>query len=162
MWKQHILELQYICKIRCHRWRDELTSDFKLQFQPSKSSVLPLMHGLALGLILLIYSTAACVISPDTQPAPWGYLFLCECLQLDMLIAAAHGDRVAGGMPSIFTISYLRALRRNRAWWIHPLEFRCAESGERLLEERQPGAPCRVSSDDVWRVAVNEYETTRS
>ncbi len=46
------------------------------------------------------------------------------------------------------------SLRRNRAWWIHPLEFRCAESGERLLEERQPGAPCRVRSDDVWRVAV--------
>ncbi len=45
---------------------------------------------------------------------------------------------------------------------IHPLEFRCAESGERLLKERQPGAPCRVSSDDIWRVAVNEYETTRS
>ncbi len=40
--------------------------------------------------------------------------------------------------------------------------LRSAESGERLLEERQPGAPCRVSSDDVWRVAVNEYETTRS
>ncbi len=34
--------------------------------------------------------------------------------------------------------------------------------GERLLEERQPGAPFRVSSDDVWRVAINEYETTRS
>ncbi len=33
---------------------------------------------------------------------------------------------------------------------------------ERLLEERQPGAPCRVSSDDIWRDAVNEYETTRS
>ncbi len=31
-----------------------------------------------------------------------------------------------------------------------------------VLEERQPGAPCRVSSDDVWRVAVNEYEITRS
>ncbi len=45
---------------------------------------------------------------------------------------------------------------------IHPLEFRCVESGEWLLEERQPDAPCRVSSDDVWRVAVNEYETTRS
>ncbi len=27
---------------------------------------------------------------------------------------------------------------------------------------RQPGAPCRVSSDNVWRVAINEYETTRS
>ncbi len=45
---------------------------------------------------------------------------------------------------------------------IHPLEFRCAESRERLQEERQPGAPCCVSSDDVWRVAVNRYETTRS
>ncbi len=54
------------------------------------------------------------------------------------------------------------SLHRNRAWWIHPLEFRCAESGERLLVERQPGAPCCVSSDDVWRVAINEYETTRS
>ncbi len=55
------------------------------------------------------------------------------------------------------------SLRRNRAWWIIPLEFRCAESGERLLEERQPGAPCRVSSDDImWRVAINEYETTRN
>ncbi len=54
------------------------------------------------------------------------------------------------------------SLRRNRAWYIHPLEFRCAESGERLQEERQPGAPCCVSSDDVWRVAVNGYETTRS
>ena len=54
------------------------------------------------------------------------------------------------------------SFRRNRAWWIHLLEFRCAESGEQLQEERQPGAPCRVSSDDVWRVAVNGYETTRS
>ncbi len=54
------------------------------------------------------------------------------------------------------------SLRRNRAWYIHPLEFRFAESRERLQEERQPGAPCRVSSDDVWRVAVNRYETTRS
>ncbi len=45
---------------------------------------------------------------------------------------------------------------------IHPLELRCAESREQLLVERQPGAPCCVSSDDVWRVAVNEYETTRS
>ncbi len=54
------------------------------------------------------------------------------------------------------------SLRRNRAWYIHPLEFRCAESRERLQEERQPGAPCCVSSDDVWRVAVNGYETTRS
>ncbi len=45
---------------------------------------------------------------------------------------------------------------------ISPLEFRCAESRERLQEERQPGAPCCVSSDDVWRVAVNGYETTRS
>ncbi len=34
------------------------------------------------------------------------------------------------------------------------------ENGYR--KERQPGAPCRVSSDDVWRVAINEYETTRS
>ncbi len=33
---------------------------------------------------------------------------------------------------------------------------------ERLLVERQPGAPCCVSSDDVWRVAVNEYKTTRN
>ncbi len=41
-------------------------------------------------------------------------------------------------------------------------KFRYAESGERLQEERQPGAPCCVSSDDVWRVAVNGYETTRS
>ncbi len=31
-----------------------------------------------------------------------------------------------------------------------------AQSPEkRLQEERQPGAPCRVSSDDVCRVAVN-------
>ncbi len=37
-----------------------------------------------------------------------------------------------------------------------------AQSGERLQEERLPGAPCRVSSDDVWIVAVNRYETTRS
>ncbi len=37
-----------------------------------------------------------------------------------------------------------------------------AQSPERLQEEGQPGAPCRVSSDDVWRVAVNGYETTRS
>ncbi len=44
------------------------------------------------------------------------------------------------------------SLRRNRAWYINPLEFRCAESRERLQEERQPGAPCWVSSDDVWRV----------
>ncbi len=34
------------------------------------------------------------------------------------------------------------------------LELRCAEPGEWLHEERQPGAPCHVSSDDVWRVAV--------
>ncbi len=54
------------------------------------------------------------------------------------------------------------SLRRNRAWYIHPLEFRCAESRERLQEERQPGAPCCMSSDNVWRVAVNGYETTRS
>ncbi len=27
---------------------------------------------------------------------------------------------------------------------------------------RLPGTPCRVSSDNVWRIAVNEYETTRS
>ena len=26
------------------------------------------------------------------------------------------------------------SLRRNRAWYIHPLEFRCAESRERLQE----------------------------
>ncbi len=50
------------------------------------------------------------------------------------------------------------SLLRNRACWIHPLEFRCAEPGERLQEERQPGAPCHVSSDDVWRVAVNGQE----
>ncbi len=53
------------------------------------------------------------------------------------------------------------SLRRNQAWWIHPLEFRCAESGEWLQEERQPGAPCGMSSDDVWRVAVNGYETNK-
>ncbi len=35
------------------------------------------------------------------------------------------------------------------------------ESRERLQEERHPGAPCRVSSDDVWRVAINEYETAK-
>ncbi len=51
-------------------------------------------------------------------------------------------------------------LLRNRACWIHPLEFRCAEPGERLQEERQPGAPCRVSSDNIWSVAVNGYENT--
>ncbi len=54
------------------------------------------------------------------------------------------------------------SLLRNRACWIHPLEFRYAELGERLQEERQPVAPCHVSSDDVWRVAVSGYETTRS
>ncbi len=54
------------------------------------------------------------------------------------------------------------SLLRNRACWIHPLEFRYAELGERLQEERQPVAPCHVSSDDVWRVAVNGYKTTRS
>ncbi len=41
------------------------------------------------------------------------------------------------------------SLLRNRACWIHPLEFRYAELGERLQEERQPGAPCHVSSDDI-------------
>ncbi len=53
-------------------------------------------------------------------------------------------------------------LLRNRACWIHPLEFRCTEPGEWLQEEWQPGAPCCVSSDDIWSVAVNVYETTRS
>ncbi len=52
-------------------------------------------------------------------------------------------------------------LLRNRTCWIHLLEFRCAEPGEQLQEERQPGAPCHVSSDDVWRVAVNGYKITR-
>ncbi len=36
------------------------------------------------------------------------------------------------------------------------------QSLERLQEERHPGAPCHVSSDDVWSVAINGYETTRS
>ena len=54
------------------------------------------------------------------------------------------------------------SLLRNRGCWIHPLEFRCAELGEWLQEERQPGAPCHVNSDDIWRVAVNGYETARS
>ncbi len=49
------------------------------------------------------------------------------------------------------------SLLKNRACWIHLLEFRCTELGERLQEEKQPGAPCHVSSDDVWRVAVNSY-----
>ncbi len=49
------------------------------------------------------------------------------------------------------------SLLRNRACWIH---LRCAEPGEWLQEEGQPGAPCRVSSDDIWSVAVNGYETT--
>ncbi len=52
-------------------------------------------------------------------------------------------------------------LRRSRACWIHPLEFRCAEPREWLQEERQPGAPCHVSSDDIWSVAVNGYETNK-
>ncbi len=32
----------------------------------------------------------------------------------------------------------------------HPLELRCAQPGERLQEERQPGAPCHVSSDEDY------------
>ncbi len=40
------------------------------------------------------------------------------------------------------------SLLRNQACWIHLLELKCAEPGERLQEERQPGAPCRVSSDE--------------
>ncbi len=40
-------------------------------------------------------------------------------------------------------------LLRNQACWIHPLEFRCAEPRERLQEERQPGAPCHVSSESL-------------
>ncbi len=60
------------------------------------------------------------------------------------------------------SLGSLRSAEIEPGSYIHPLEFRCAESGERLQEERQPGAPCCVSSDDVWRVAVNGYETTRS
>ncbi len=33
---------------------------------------------------------------------------------------------------------------------IHPFEFRYVEPGEWLQEERQPGAPCHVSSDEDY------------
>ncbi len=40
------------------------------------------------------------------------------------------------------SLGSLRSAEIEPGRWIHPLEFRCAESGERLLEERKPGAPC--------------------
>ncbi len=42
------------------------------------------------------------------------------------------------------------------------ISIRLSSGAQSLQEERQPGAPCCVRSDDVWRVVVNRYETTRS
>ncbi len=55
----------------------------------------------------------------------------------------------------------LRSLGNLRSSEIKPAGSIRLSSGAQSLE-RQPGAPCLVSSDDVWRVAVNGYETTRS
>ncbi len=90
--------------LRLYNQKDNANSCNLFEVSPQKSE-LPLMHCLALGLILFIpqlHVSSHLILNS----APWGYLFLCECLQLDMLIAAAHG--VAGGMPSIFTVSYQR------------------------------------------------------
>ncbi len=54
------------------------------------------------------------------------------------------------------------SLLRNRACWIHPLELGVQSLENGYRRRSRPGAPCHVSSDDVWRVAVNGYETTRS
>ena len=65
--------------------------------------------------------------------------------------------RIEGSFLEIARSEGLRAVQlgkslllRNRACWIHPLELKCAEPGEWLQEQRQLGAPCRVSSDEDY------------
>ncbi len=64
---------------------------------------------------------------------------------------------------NVLDLRSLGSLAPQKSSQVDPsLEFRCSESSERLREERQAGTPCPVSSEDVWRVAVNGYETAGS
>ncbi len=47
------------------------------------------------------------------------------------------------------------SLLGNQVYLIHRLELICAEPGEWLQAERQPGAPCRISSDNTWSFKTN-------
>ncbi len=51
----------------------------------------------------------------------------------------------------------LRSLGSLRSAEIEPAESIRLSSGTQSLENSYRSAPCHVSSDEVWRVAVNSY-----